>query len=153
MIYGFFSIFVNIYYFLSEKLRTKSEKISIEQQVKDVEHDLDTVKQEIDAGNYRDAISRLNNLESNLLLTPEGKKRMRSLLAQCYFQQKDYPDAYYNLKLLARKSQLTINDYLRKIQCEFQLNLPQQRHQTLEEALGNFPGHPELKALIIEEDR
>ena len=152
-LYGFFSLFVNIYYFLSEKLRSKSEKISLEHQIKDVEHNLDTIKQEIDAGNLKAAISRLNNLEGNLLLTPEGKKRMRSLLAHYYFEQKDYPDAYYNLQQLARKSQLTINDYIRKIHCESQLNLHQQRHQTLVEALGNFPGHPELEVLLTEEDR
>ncbi|MFX0013452.1 MAG: hypothetical protein ACFFB2_01695 [Promethearchaeota archaeon] len=152
LIYGFFSLFVNIYYFFSERLRSKSEKISIEHQIRDVEHDLDTAKQEINARNFKDAIARLKNLESNLLLTPDGKKRMRSLLAQCYFQQKDYPDAYYNLQLLARQSQLTINDYIRKIQCESYLDLPQQRHQTLEEAFVKFPGHPELKVLMIEKN-
>ena len=78
---------------------------------------------------------------------------MRSLLAHCYFQQKNYPDAYYNLQQLARKNQLTINDYIRKIQCETQLDLPQQRHHTLEEALVHFPGHPELEGLIPREER
>ena len=128
-----------------------SKQFSAKQDATNIQNNLKIAAQEMDKGNYQFALSQLNNLYTNPLLTQEGKAFVQSLQARCHFHQKDFNEAYSLIKKVFHfklPQDIPVEDYILKFFCEIQLNNSEEAKTTINEALQLFPNHPKLLGIL-----
>ena len=127
------------------------KQLSSERDVRNVKGDISRALRTFDEGNYQGTLSILNNLLGSPLLSSEGKTLAKVLRARCYFQLKQFDNAYNEIKQVfspTSRKNLEVEDFILKFLCEFQLGMPKQALQTVNEALECFPNNPKLLTLL-----